>query len=111
MKPFGNSGEPKMIKVPTWPAAGSIMTCCPVFRTASMNPFGTGRRLVSRQLVEGGGEPGGEPFDLLVESIDLVEQDPGQLSMVVIEAAVQGFDQGGVFGSHSTTGHPRAMPV
>ncbi len=39
-----------------------------------------------------------------VEPVDLVEQDAGQLAVVVVEAAIQGLHQGGVFDPHPAAG-------
>ena len=50
------------------------------------------------------GGPGGELGDPLVEEGDLVQQQPGELAVVVIEHAVQGLDQVVVLGLHPAAG-------
>jgi hypothetical protein len=48
--------------------------------------------------------PGGEVLNLAAELIDLVQQHPGQLGVMVVDPAGQGLDQGGVLGPHPAAG-------
>jgi hypothetical protein len=50
------------------------------------------------------GDPGGELADPGVAERDLVQQHLGQLAVVVIEHAVQGFDQVVMLGLHPAAG-------
>ena len=50
-------------------------------------------------------DPGGEPADLAGQGIDLVQQDPGQFGVVIIEPAGERLDQAIVLGSHPAAGH------
>jgi hypothetical protein len=48
--------------------------------------------------------PGAQHLDPVIEEGDLVQQQPGQLAVVVIEHAVQGLDQVVVLGLHPAAG-------
>jgi hypothetical protein len=50
------------------------------------------------------GGPGAQLGDLGVQGGDLVQQQPGELTVVVIEDAVQGLDEGIVLGLHGAAG-------
>jgi hypothetical protein len=52
------------------------------------------------------GGPGAQLSDPGVEERDLVQQQPGELTVVVIEHAVQGLDQVVVLGPHPGPGQP-----
>lgn len=45
------------------------------------------------ELVDKPFDPGGEPVDLVGSGVDLVQQQPGQIAVVVVEAAVERLDQ------------------
>ena len=49
-------------------------------------------------------DAGGEPADLHVELVDLVQQHPGQLGVMVVETAGERFDQRGPLGLHPAAG-------
>jgi hypothetical protein len=48
--------------------------------------------------------PGGERADLRGQCVDLVQQHPGQLGVVVVEPAGERFDQRGALGLHPAAG-------
>ncbi|WP_240778132.1 hypothetical protein [Nonomuraea basaltis] len=62
--------------------------------------WGLGVGYGSDQLLD----PGGERDDLTIQAIDLVQQHPGRLGVVVIEPASQRLDQLGVLGYHLAAG-------
>lgn len=59
-----------------------------------------------QQVVDAGGEPG----DLCVEGVDLVEQHPGQLGVMIVEPAGERLDEGGVLGLHRAAGQTGKPP-
>ena len=56
------------------------------------------RRLGVGQLGDELFDPGGEPVDLVGAGVDVVEQKPGQVGVVVVETAVERFEQRGPLG-------------
>jgi hypothetical protein len=64
--------------------------------------------VVSGHFVGDGGQQlvdaDGEGVYLSAQGVDLVEQHPGDLAMVVVEPAGQRFGQGGAFGLHPAAG-------
>ena len=78
-------------------ASGPVPAPGPVVPSGVDAPGGGHRR---GQL----GGPGGQLGDLVVEEGDLVQQQPGELAVVVIEHAVQGLDQVVVLGLHPGAG-------
>jgi hypothetical protein len=50
-------------------------------------------------------DPDAETVDLVAAGVDLVQQQPGQISMMVIETTVERFEKPGPFGVELASGH------
>ncbi|WP_354254526.1 hypothetical protein, partial [Arthrobacter sp. UYEF21] len=52
-------------------------------------------------------DSGAQMFDLAGQGVDLVQQDPGQFAVVVVEPAGEGLNQRGVFDPQPAPGQVR----
>jgi hypothetical protein len=76
--------------------------CCGIAARAGCWCWGLRGRDCGDRLLD----PGGELVDLAAEGVDLVQQHPRQLCMMVVEAAGEGLHQGGVLDAQPPSGQP-----